>query len=374
MTPRARQVVLALLALLLLGLVAGAWLYAFQRVERWQALPPQGEAAYNPLYALKATLRADGVAVASRARLDLAAAPPGPDDALVLLGDIRALAPREADALLAAVARGAHLVVAAPAANGPAAPAFGPLGERLGVGAAPGQRQCLRLHSGQGTVSDFCGDVRLRLRPGTTPLASWRDPQAGLVFVRIGHGLGSVDVVSSLGFLANARLREPAHLALARQLLAPHYGAGTVQLVYAANMPPLWRWLLAHGWRVLLPLLLALAAWLWMRAQRFGPPLPPRPQARRALVEHVQASGEHLYRYGRDALLHQAMRDAVLARLRRRDPLAAALAGDAQAQAVAARTGLPVAGVRDTLQPHPPANGPELLARISRLIALRNRL
>jgi hypothetical protein len=111
-----------------------------------------------------------------------------------------------------------------------------------------------------------------------------------------------------------------------------------------------------------------------MRAQRFGPALPPRPETRRALVEHVQASGEHLHRYGRDALLLHALRDAVFARMRRRDPLAAALAGDAQAEAVAARTGLTAGAVRAALGTVPPANANELRLRISQLIALRNRL
>jgi hypothetical protein len=362
-------------AALLLAAGVAWWLHAFERVERWQQLPPQGEAAYNPLYALKLALRADGVRVVSRPRLDLAATPPGERDTLVLLGDLRALPPQEADALLAAVARGAHLVVRLPPADGNAAPALGPLGTRLALGAGNAATPCVRLQSDRDhLLYDFCGAPRLQLRAGVAPLASWRDQHGGVVFARLPHGLGSVDVLSDLEFLGNARLRAPAHQALARQLLAPNYGAGTVHLVYAASMPPLWRWLLEHGWRALLPLALALLAWLWMRAQRFGPLLPARPQARRALVEHVQASGEHLYRYGRDVLLHQAMRNAVLARLRRRDPLAAVLTGDAQAQAVAARTGLPVASVRDALQTHPPATGPELLARISRLIALRNRL
>src|SRR3546814_3831009 len=74
-----------------------------------------------------------------------------------------------------------------------------------------------------------------------------------------------------------------------------------------------------------LPALLALAAWLWMRTQRFGPRLPSPEPARRALLEHVQASGEHLWRYGRASALYAAVREVFMARLRRRDPLAAAL-------------------------------------------------
>ena len=49
-----------------------AWfLHNYEKVENELHLPPRGEAAYNPLYALKKTLQADGVTVASRQRLDL---------------------------------------------------------------------------------------------------------------------------------------------------------------------------------------------------------------------------------------------------------------------------------------------------------------
>ena len=121
-------------------------------------------------------------------------------------------------------------------------------------------------------------------------------------------------------------------------------------------------------------LLLALLAWLWMRMQRFGPLLPPPMPARRSLLEHVEASGEHLLRYGKLGVLHGAMRDAVLARLRRRDPLAAAQEGEVQAALVAARVDLPVAQVRATLDTRPPLDANEFRHRIARLIDLRKRL
>ena len=111
-----------------------------------------------------------------------------------------------------------------------------------------------------------------------------------------------------------------------------------------------------------------------MRTQRFGPllatPMPPR----RSLLEHVEASGEHLLRYRKLGVLHRAMRDAVLARLRRRDPRAAAQDGETQAALVAARVDTAAAQVRDTLDTRPPANTTEFRHRIARLIDLRKRL
>ena len=179
---------------------------------------------------------------------------------------------------------------------------------------------------------------------------------------------GSIEAVPEGG------LRDGPHRALARQILAPNYGRGTVHLVYAAEMPSLWRTLLLRGWMVWVPLMLALAAWLWMRTQRFGPPVPSPAGERRSLLEHVRASGEHLYRYGRGVMLYSAVRQAFLAQLRRRDPVAAALTGEPQIEAVAARTGLPAERVRTALNAPASHDRKAFRDRISLLIQLRNRL
>ena len=366
-----------LLVLLALGAAVAWWSATFQRVERWVPQPPRGEAAYNPLYALKRALQQDGVRVVSRARLQLDMVPLGARDTLLLLGDPRAMTSQEAQTLLAAVERGAHVVVALPRFDvlHRRAPARGPLLARLPVRFASQSLPCFRFADGKRSPVVFCARTGMLLDAAARPLAEWRDAQGRYGFVRLPYGNGSIDLLSDLRFLTNAELHdERAYQAFARQLLAPHYAEGTVHLVYAVDLPSLWRLLLEHGWPVLLPLLLALLAWLWMRTQRFGPMLPPLPEARRALVEHVQASGEHLHRYGRDALLLQALRDALFARMRRRDPLAAALSGDAQSDAIAARTGLPADAVRAALRTVPPANAHELRTRIAQLIALRNRL
>ena len=84
--------------------------------------------------------------------------------------------------------------------------------------------------------------------------------------------------------------------------------------------------------------------------------------------------GEHLLRYGKLGVLHRALRDAVLARLRRRDPLAAAQDSETQAALVASRVAMTAAEVRATLDTRPPVNTTEFRHRIARLIDLRKRL
>ena len=77
-----------------------AWfVHTYERVAYRVDLPPAGEAAWNPLYVLKQALRADGVAVEARPRLDLDIARLGKRDTLVLLDDPRYLDAARAAAL-----------------------------------------------------------------------------------------------------------------------------------------------------------------------------------------------------------------------------------------------------------------------------------
>lgn len=195
----------------------------------------------------------------------------------------------------------------------------------------------------------------------------------GLVYARIARGRGTVDIAADFDMLTNDALDEVPHIAFARQLL-PRARGGTVHLVHDARLPSFWMQLLREFWMAWTPLALALLAWLWLRAQRFGPLLPTPAGERRSLLEHIAASGEHAWRYGRGALLHGAMRHAFLMRLRRRDPLAASLDGEAQVAAIAERTGQSPGFVRDalaTLVGHDPAT---FRARIAALVRLRQLL
>ena len=379
--PRGAGIGLVALAVLLVGFVATAWfLRNFHRVEHRIELPPRGEAAYNPLYALKRALQADGVAVDSRQRLDLSAHAPGPRDTLLLYGDPRSLSPPQARRLLQWVEGGGHLLLRTPAGREDEALGSIALFDALGIVAKgdDGGRGCLPFRvEGETPHVEFCGSRRFVTRPEVVPALAWGDLQHGYAYARLARGAGHVDVLADFDFLHNRggeSLREPTHAALARQLLAPNYGRGTVHLVYAAQLPSLWRTLFTRGWMAWLPLALALCAWLWWRSQRFGPLQPLPAPERRSLLEHVHASGELLYRHGKGALLHAAVRASFLARLRRRDPLVAALDGEAQVEAIARRLPVVPQALRQALQAPAAGDGHALFEHISLLIRLRNQL
>lgn len=366
------------LSALLLGALL-AWFFAqYKRVEEVQKLPLAGEAAYNPLYALRQVLRAEGQPAQSRQHLQLDAVPLARRDTVVVYADPRTQAPRELDRLFAFANAGGHLILRMPAWDAPGKDKTNGnaiLAARLPMQTTLLWPSCVRLQvPGQSLHKEFCKGPRFMLRADAHPLAAWRNGNNGYVYARFAHGEGTVDVLADMAMLRNEALRERTHALFVRQVLAPNWGRGTVHLVYAANMPPLWRLLLDHGWMAALPLLLGLSTWLWMRAQRFGPLLPSPLQPRRSLLEHVDASGEHLLRYGKLAVLHRSMRAAVLARLRRRDPLAAALEGSEQATLLAARLGLDAGSVRSILDSRPPTTLFEFRFRIARLIALGKRL
>lgn len=377
MTRARSQLTIVVLLCLGAALLATWWWLNFERVERVVPLPPRGEASYNPLYALKLSLRGSGVQAQSRQHLRIDAVKPARLDTVLILNDPRTLSARESDTLLAWVNEGGHLILRMPPPGPLQADTHLPVLSDLGVQAMPLQASaCTDLQVvGEEEHTEFCSGRRFSLAAHVEPARTWsEEKKPGLVFARLPWGRGSVDVVADLDFLTVAQLQEGAHAALARQLLQPNWGKGSVHLVYAASMPPLWRLLLDHAWMVWLPLLIALAAWLWMRAQRFGPRLPSPPDERRSLLEHVQASGEHLYRYGRAPALYTATSDAFFARLRARDPFAAALDGAAQAEAIAARTGLSAADVDFALRTPRHNDANDLRQRIAKLIQLRNRL
>src|SRR5690606_22339884 len=247
-----------------------------------------------------------------------------PGSTVLLHGDPAGVDAQQTQAVMAWVERGGHLLLRTP----PHAvdPSTVPLLAALGLGQGLRPPRCEPLHvAGQPPHREFCRGRRFV--PGSPPLPvlRWGDDEHGLAYARWKRGRGHVDLLADMDFLATTSLRDVPHQDLTGQLLAPNHGRGTVHLVRAPQqMPPLLR-LLARAWPVWLPLALLLAGGLWRHGQRFGPWQAAPAPGRRSLLEHVQASGELLYRRGHLDLLHAAMREAFLARLHRRDPAIHAL-------------------------------------------------
>lgn len=371
--------------LIALGLIAAAallaggfawWKATYERTEEWVDLPRTGEAQRNPLYVLKLALRADGVKAQARPRLQRDRVTLAARDTVLLYNDPRTLTKADTKALLAWVEGGGHLLVRTPPPGPLDVEAPIALLDDMGIAVRNEGPECAGLDvRGEDGHIEFCRGRRFDVGEDAPPTQlRWGDEERGYVFVRLPHGQGAIDVVGDFDFLDNDSLKDGPHIALARQLLAPNYGAGTIHLIYAAQMPSFWMALLLDNWMVWAPLLLALLAWLWRRMQRFGPMLPAAAVERRSLLEHITASGEHVYRYGYAHLLHDAARQAFLARLRRRDPQAAALEGEAQAAMLAERFSLPPSDIRDALATPIARDHTAFRHRVALLMRMRNSL
>jgi hypothetical protein len=379
---RRGAVVGVLAATVIIGAAVAWFLYTFERVSEDVRLPPRGEAAINPLYALRGALRAQGQAADTQRWFRPAAWKPGANDTLLITGQAAPFTAADVERLLAWVRGGGHLVLRTAAlAESPA------LAEALALTVEGEESGCFVVQSPRSTApkSDAPPRKLFDLDPGAVQLCGPTVHGAGAVvagpapggghrFARVAIGAGAVSLLPSLDFLHNRQLEQPAARALAYQVLAPGLGRGHMLLVYGDDMPSLWRLMLRHGWPILLPLALALAAWLVFRGQRFGT-LRPVPEApRRALLEHVQASGEFAWRRGRMVALHTALRARFERRLARRDPLLAAMHGDALVLALAERCALPTSRVRQALMPTELHRPDVFLQSISTLAQMRLRI
>jgi len=372
----------------LIGLGYWLWPKLFKEVSDEVALPQTGEARFNPLYALKLALAAHGEAVSSWPNLSAAMRHLGPRDTLVLFDRPEAMTQEQAEHLVDWVRAGGHLVMPGPRTAGTPGPLAGALGLRA-VAAKPGKGE-------DDDDDDYFSDCeRLLLPTQSTPAKDeWRgillcdarflptvagftlsdgDDVKGYRFARRELGEGMV-TASQLDFLSNHGLREPAARAMAFQLLAPSLGRGHFQLVYSADVPSLFRLLVDNAWMVLLPLTLALFAWLVFRSQRLGPLQPAPEPRRRALLEHVRAAGEFAWRRNRTAALHAAVLRLFRQRLQRRNPEIFTLAGEAQEQALAAATGQPLSRVREALRPQGLHHPAVYTQSIATLLSMRSRL
>ena len=392
MSARLRWLLVGLVLLVIAVPLAILFLRTHERVSQVEHLPPQGEASYNPLYVLGQALRADGITVQSRPRLDLTRMPLEPGDTLVLLQDSAEVPAPAVTALMAWVERGGHLIVRTPPVGKDDA-RNGPLLDALGVDSEDYESYCQQFHVRDDPQHvEFCNGRRFAAQPpaGMAIEREWGDT-GDLAFVRLRHGQGRIDVLADMTFMhgkgrpnpavppnaANATidgLHDRAHRDLTRYVLAPNYGKGTMWLVYASRPPSLRNRVFYLGWPVWAPLLLALLGWLWQRAQRLGSELPSPAAERRSLLEHIRASGEHLLRFGKAPLLYDAVRRAFLARLRRRSPSAAALTGEARVQAVATLLQWSHERVQTALTPPASHDVAGLRDRIRLLIQMRNLL
>ncbi|HJV91549.1 MAG TPA: DUF4350 domain-containing protein [Holophagaceae bacterium] len=378
-----RRLLLGFLAALGLGALSVVFLarHSFQREPVEVPAGWSAKALEDDTLVLERWLAREGWSVRRRGGVFKGQALP-PGGLLILLHTAPGgLSVADAEALLAWVKEGGHLLV-----DGSAAPAnddhgtealFQKLGAEL-VSVPEKQR------SSSDHTDTFTEDGRvyaLRRSP------QWRiqvDPEAwdwriggesGQVLVRRREGKGQVCLTSDLSFLYNRSFPDLDHAAwLARVLGKP--GPGEVAVVWSRpEDPSLLAWLWARAWAFLLACGVLLLTWLWAGFWRFGPWLPEAPAGRRSLLEHLVASGRFLWRHGGgpEALV-TATRKAVLRRSARLHPAFPSLPEGERWAYLAARSGLPEAEIAEGLDERPDSDPERLGRRLQVLLHLHHRL
>ncbi len=397
-----------------IGALTAWWLHTYKRVSKEIALPLRGAASYNPLYALQKTLEEAGLKVQSHADLRLDLLKLQAHDTLLVEGHIQQLSVGDAQKLLTWVHQGGHLLTSLPAAEGLAfSDAFDSDSEENSDSddsddsddsedsqdaevpqtefVSPGRNNavlrtlkiqvqespaCVRLMiAAPKAEHSWCPKSRFVVAKGT-PLDwqwAWGDTHAGYVMAHAEYGAGTVTLASSFKLLSSKSLKRAENQVLARQLFVAVVARNqAVHIIYGHAVPPFYLLLLRLTWPILLPLALALLLWAYARAGRFGPLRAFAYRPRRALSEHIAAAGEFAYRRGRFGLLHQALREAALAKLFRKHPQLRDLEGGELSQAIAEICQLPQATVHGALFPTALERVDAFTAAISTLIVLRN--
>jgi hypothetical protein len=345
-------------ALAILGCIAAAaWVvHNTEWVDETVYLPARGEAADDPMYAIKQVVQRLGMRVVAPLNFDRL---PPPQATLVLHAFHWNLFPQREEALRRWVEDGGHLVV--PAWSGkerglgwvpittvhPERPAAQAAGRPEPVPArSPAQPPCETAREPDsvppafGTHRDFrlCSHDVSWLSSATPAQWSLATPR-GAHALRIAAGRGSVTALRYPGSMIRGRdtLHDDRMLAFVAALrLAP---GGEVWFVQSETRTPLLRLVWQSGAPAVLLAALALALALWRGGVRFGPRAPVPPLARRSVAEQVRGTAQFIFR--RDAAaLHRAQLRALEQVARRRIPQHDRLARRARAEAIARAAGL----------------------------------
>lgn len=321
----------------------------------------QGEARTNPFLAAKRFL--DGSGRATECIQGLPSA--GLDLGLVLLpARARRMSPRQAADLVDFVEAGGVLLAAGAWAEEPGTgttqdPLFAAFGARrlesdwwermkdrppqeiqafqdghrtLAVRPGGPESPVLRVHFDLGR--------RLQDREGRA-FAAFGDA-SGVKVLQVARGAGQAILFSDMDWLRNDAIGSHDHAALLEALagLADASRPRTV-LVVRESAPSLAAWLIDRAPAVLAMSALLVALALWRAAPRFGPRLPDPGDARRSLLEHLEACGRFQWRLQEGRGLLRAARQAALDRLGRVHPGWGGLAPDALCHRIAEHAGLP---------------------------------
>lgn len=179
-------------------------------------------------------------------------------------------------------------------------------------------------------------------------------------------GRGWVSVVADRTIFDNDSLADADHAVFLSDLVTARRVPTGALLVLTGDAPSIVGLVWRSAWPAVVALGACLAAWARRASQRFGPLVPSMTGERRSLMEHIDATGQFLWRQHAEATLLDSARRRLRRRLLRRHPDLAETEGEAYIKAVAERVGV-LPGVAEAAL----AASPPLGDRRRFLVALR---
>jgi hypothetical protein len=380
-----RGVIAARLARFGLGalLAIGLFLTCFERTTRTEDTGPGEAAQRNRYLAAERLLEALGLPVVGLDHPEQMRELPPLDATLIVPGRRFELPGLRSAQLLEWVERGGHLVVVAwtlwteePHVDDPI---LDPLGVRQFM-TAEDEAEDSPYESAEWVHEPGAAPLRMSFLPEYTleiveRRADWSVSDANGVHglsVPVGHG--HVTVWTDDLFFTNESLAQQDHAEALHRLVLLHGKRGAWIVRGDAQVLDAWSQLLARGWCIGLGVVLWLAFHLWSRAplrRRIG---LHRTEARRELLEHVQASGAFLLRHGGSSALLAAVHHALAQRLRARHGHWTTLPPHTRIERVSEQTGIPVASVERALAPDDSPPLMQFTQRVQLLEEIRRKL
>lgn len=188
-------------------------------------------------------------------------------------------------------------------------------------------------------------------------------------------GEGRIVVFTTADFMTNWNIRELDHASFIFNLFQMNDRVPSeIRIIYGESYPTIWEYLYEKAWAIMPGLALFLIVLIWALAPRHGPMEPDLPEARRRLMEHVEASGKFLWRLEKGKSLLDASRNAFRDRLRKCRPIWTRLSHEDLCHQLSDLCGLEPAPINEALVSTTPTNEAHFHQLIKSLEIMRRAL
>ena len=366
-------IVLASLAIVIIYIIY--WFFShFERVPRQVEVGYQGEARDNPFLAAQRLLERMGTTVKTVIHLPEITTDLDTQDTLVLLEYGSFLTDTETRQLLEWVDAGGHLIMVSEI-----------LHEKERTDEKDPLLTELRIHQYQNNlelteikqvsptkVAWVPYHLQVAFNPNYYLEPTYYDPvkeisdEYGTHLLFYYFGTGMITVLSDMEFIENDQIGQYDHAQFLWLVIHFERSSETIWMVHPPiqeleipeeKIPLLWEPLWRNMPTIIISILSLILFWLWLASRRFGPLLPPPPRARRRLLEHIEASGQFLWRQNQAAILLQNARLALLKHLELVHPDWMQLAQTELNQHLAKLTGLSAREIDKVLNPSQASKG-----------------